>query len=140
MQEALQVAEEASLDLVEVAPQESPPVCKVLDYGKERYEARKKLHNAKRKQKRIVVKEVKFRPVTDIGDYDTKLKKLQQFLKEGNKAKVTMKFRGREAKHSELGEEMLRRVERDLVDFAVVEQEPTQEGKQMIMLLAPARK
>ena len=108
-----------------------------MDYGKFRYSTSKKLHDAKRKQKQIVVKEIKFRPGTDIGDYDVKLNKLRQFLSDGNKTKVTMRFRGREMAHQTLGLEMLKRVENDLSEIAVVEQEPLMEGRQMVMLLAP---
>ncbi len=139
LQEALNFAQEAELDLVEIAPNSAPPVCRVMDYGKYRYSASKKQHDAKRKQKQIVVKEIKFRPGTDIGDYDVKLGRLQKFLKEGNKTKVTMRFRGREVEHKSLGFEMLNRVEQDLVDLAVVEQEPMMEGRQMVMLLAPIK-
>ncbi len=132
-------AENAALDLVEIAANANPPVCRVMDYGKYRYAASKKQHSAKRRQKQIVIKEVKFRPGTDIGDYDVKLGRLKKFLTAGNKTKVTMRFRGREMDHPELGRQMLSRVEHDLAEIAVVEQEPAMEGRQMIMLLAPHR-
>ena len=137
--EAQEFAVNADLDLVEISPQSNPPVCRVMDYGKFRYLTSKKQHDAKRKQKQIVVKEIKFRPGTDVGDYDVKLNRLKKFLEEGNKTRVTMRFRGREVTHPELGLEMLNRVKRDLEEFAVVEQEPVLEGRQMVMLLAPTK-
>lgn len=136
---ALEFAEAAALDLVEIAPNAEPPVCRVMDYGKYRYAASKKQHHAKRRQKQIIVKEVKFRPSTDVGDYDVKLGRLKKFLQAGNKTKVTLRFRGREMTHPELGRSMLSRVEQDLADIAVVEQEPIMEGRQMVMLLAPQK-
>ncbi|MYI89053.1 MAG: translation initiation factor IF-3 [Gammaproteobacteria bacterium] len=139
LDQALEFAEEAVLDLVEIAPNAEPPVCRVMDYGKYRYAASKKQHHAKRRQKQIIVKEVKFRPGTDIGDYDVKLGRLKKFLQAGNKTKVTLRFRGREMNHPELGRSMLSRVEQDLADIAVVEQEPVMEGRQMVMLLAPQK-
>ena len=139
MDQALEFAEEAVLDLVEIAPNAEPPVCRVMDYGKYRYAASKKQHHAKRRQKQIIVKEVKFRPGTDVGDYDVKLGRLKKFLEAGNKTKVTLRFRGREMNHPELGRSMLSRVEQDLADIAVVEQEPVMEGRQMVMLLAPQK-
>ena len=137
--EAKSYALEADLDLVEISPTSNPPVCRVMDYGKFRYLTSKKQHDARRKQKQIVVKEIKFRPGTDIGDYDVKLNRLRKFLEEGNKTRVTMRFRGREVTHPKLGLEMLERVKNDLAELAVVEQEPVLEGRQMIMLLAPVR-
>ncbi len=137
--QALEFAEEAVLDLVEIAPNAEPPVCRVMDYGKYRYAASKKQHHAKRRQKQIIVKEVKFRPGTDVGDYDVKLGRLKKFLQAGNKTKVTLRFRGREMNHPELGRSMLSRVEQDLANIAVVEQEPVMEGRQMVMLLAPQK-
>lgn len=137
--QALEFAEAAVLDLVEIAPNAEPPVCRVMDYGKYRYAASKKQHHAKRRQKQIIVKEVKFRPSTDVGDYDVKLGRLKKFLQAGNKTKVTLRFRGREMTHPELGRSMLSRVEQDLADIAVVEQEPIMEGRQMVMLLAPQK-
>lgn len=139
MDQALEFAEEAVLDLVEIAPNAEPPVCRVMDYGKYRYAASKKQHHAKRRQKQIIVKEVKFRPGTDVGDYDVKLGRLKKFLQAGNKTKVTLRFRGREMNHPELGRSMLSRVEQDLADIAIVEQEPVMEGRQMVMLLAPQK-
>ena len=139
LDQALEFAEEAVLDLVEIAPNAEPPVCRVMAYGKYRYAASKKQHHAKRRQKQIIVKEVKFRPGTDIGDYDVKLGRLKKFLQAGNKTKVTLRFRGREMNHPELGRSMLSRVEQDLADIAVVEQEPVMEGRQMVMLLAPQK-
>jgi translation initiation factor IF-3 len=138
--EALQMAEEAGLDLVEVSPTADPPVCRIMDYGKFVYEQHKKSHAAKRKQKQIEVKEVKFRPGTEDGDYQVKLRNLTRFLTEGDKAKITLRFRGRELLHMELGREMLRRIQADLGELAVVESFPRLEGKQMVMLLAPKKK
>lgn len=135
--DALRRAEEAGLDLVEISPNAAPPVCRIMDFGKYQYEESKRKHAAKRKQKQIQVKEVKFRPGTDIGDYQTKLRNLIRFLSEGNKAKITLRFRGRELAHQELGVEMLKRLENDLKDFGLVEQHPRMEGKQMVMVLNP---
>ena len=139
MAEAQKFALEAELDLVEISPNAHPPVCRVMDYGKFRYLTSKKQHDARRKQKQIVVKEIKFRPSTDIGDYDVKLNRLKKFLESGNKTRVTMRFRGREVTHPKLGLEMLDRVKDDLAEIAVVEQEPVLEGRQMVMLLAPTK-
>jgi translation initiation factor IF-3 len=139
LEEALSKAEEAGLELVEISPNAEPPVCRIMDYGKYQYEASKALHAAKKKQKQIQVKEVKFRPGTDIGDYKVKLRNLIRFLENGDKAKVTMRFRGREMAHQELGLDMLKRVEADLQDYAVVEQFPKLEGRQMVMVLQPKR-
>ncbi|MEM7196564.1 MAG: translation initiation factor IF-3 [Pseudomonadota bacterium] len=139
LNEALSAAEEAGLDLVEISPNADPPVCRVMDYGKFLYNASKKRQEAKKKQKQITVKEVKFRPGTDIGDYDVKLRNLTRFLSAGNKAKVTMRFRGREMAHRELGLQMLQRVEEDLSEIAIVEQAATMEGRQMVMVMAPRR-
>ncbi len=138
--EALRLAEEANVDLVEIAPLAVPPVCKLMDYGKFRYREQKKEHEAKRKQKQIQVKEIKFRPGTDEGDYKIKLQKLIDFLDEGDKAKVTLRFRGREMAHKEFGERLLDRVRKDLDAHGVVEQFPKLEGRQMVMVLAPKRK
>ncbi|MDR3428073.1 MULTISPECIES: translation initiation factor IF-3 [Silvimonas] len=140
LQEALSKAEEAELDLVEIAPNATPPVCRIMDYGKYKYEKSKKDHAAKLKQKQIQVKEVKFRPGTDENDYQVKLKNLIRFLTEGDKAKITLRFRGREMAHQEIGMAQLKRVEADLVDLAVVEQFPRLEGRQMVMMLAPKKK
>ena len=140
VQEALRLAEEANVDLVEIAPLANPPVCKLMDYGKFRYREQKKAHEAKLKQKQIQVKEIKFRPGTDEGDYKIKLGKLVQFLEEGDKAKVTLRFRGREMAHKEFGERLLERVRKDLDAVGLVEQFPRLEGRQMVMVLAPKKK
>jgi translation initiation factor IF-3 len=138
--EALRLAEEQNVDLVEIAPLANPPVCKLMDYGKFRYREQKKAHEAKLKQKQIQVKEIKFRPGTDEGDYKIKLNKLVQFLEEGDKAKVTLRFRGREMAHKEFGERLLERVRKDLDAVGMVEQFPKLEGRQMVMVLAPKKK
>jgi translation initiation factor IF-3 len=138
--EALKLAEESNVDLVEIAPLANPPVCKLMDYGKFRYREQKKEHEAKRKQKQIQVKEIKFRPGTDEGDYKIKLGKLTQFLEEGDKAKVTLRFRGREMAHKEFGERLLERVRKDLDAIGLVEQFPRLEGRQMVMVLSPKKK
>jgi translation initiation factor IF-3 len=138
--EALAMAETAELDLVEIAPQAKPPVCKVMDYGKFKYRESKKRHEAKLKQKQIQVKEIKFRPRTDEGDYLIKVRNLIRFLEEGDKAKVTLRFRGREMAHQELGARLLERVKQDLDPYAVVEQFPKMEGRQMVMVLSPKKK
>lgn len=139
-EDAMERASDESLDLVEISPNADPPVCRVMDYGKFLYNASKKKQEARKKQKQIVVKEVKFRPGTDVGDYDVKIKRLAKFLQEGNKAKVTLRFRGREMAHQELGMKMLKRVESDLEEYATVEQHPRMEGRQMVMVLNPIRK
>ena len=138
--EALRLAEEANVDLVEIAPLANPPVCKLMDYGKFRYREQKKAHEAKLKQKQIQVKEIKFRPGTDEGDYKIKVGKLVQFLEEGDKAKVTLRFRGREMAHQEFGVRLLERVRKDLEPIAIIEQFPRLEGRQMVMVLAPKKK
>jgi translation initiation factor IF-3 len=138
--EALRLAEEKDVDLVEIAPLAKPPVCKLMDYGKFRYREQKKAHEAKLKQKQIQVKEIKFRPGTDEGDYQVKLGKLVQFLTEGDKAKVTLRFRGREMAHQEFGLRLLERVKADLEEHGIVEQFPRLEGRQMVMVLAPKKK
>jgi len=137
--EALRLAEEANVDLVEIAPLANPPVCKLMDYGKFRYREQKKAHEAKLKQKQIQVKEVKFRPGTDEGDYKIKLRNLIRFLGEGDKAKITLRFRGREMAHQEFGIRLLERIRGDLEPHAIVEQFPRLEGRQMVMLLAPKK-
>jgi translation initiation factor IF-3 len=137
--EARQIAGEASLDLVEISPNAEPPVCRVMDYGKFRFEESKKLQSARKKQKQIQVKEIKFRPGTDIGDYKIKLRKLTEFLEEGDRVKVTLRFRGREMAHQELGLELLQRVKADLEPHGTVEQEPKMEGRLMVMVLAPKK-
>ncbi|GGP25328.1 translation initiation factor IF-3 [Silvimonas amylolytica] len=138
--DALAKAEEAELDLVEIAPNATPPVCRIMDYGKYKYEKSKKDHAAKLKQKQIQVKEIKLRPGTDENDYQVKLKSLVRFLGEGDKAKITLRFRGREMAHQEIGMAQLKRLEADLVELAVVEQFPRLEGRQMVMMLAPKKK
>jgi len=138
--EALRLAEEADVDLVEIAPTAQPPVVRLMDYGKFKYQEQKKAHEAKLKQKVIQVKEVKIRPGTDDGDYNVKLKNLRRFLEEGDKAKVTLRFRGREMAHQELGMQMLERLRLDLDEMSLVEQMPKLEGRQMVMILAPKKK
>ena len=139
IEDANNMASEASLDLVEISPNAEPPVCRIMDYGKFRFEENKKLQVAKKKQKQTQVKEIKFRPGTDIGDYNIKLRKLIAFLEEGDRTKVTLRFRGREMAHQELGLELLQRVKADLEEYGTVEQEPKMEGRLMVMVLAPNR-
>ena len=134
------MAEDTGLDLVEIAPTAQPPVCRLMDYGKFRYQESKKKHEAKLKQKQVQIKEVKFRPNTDDGDYNIKLRNLIGFLEEGDKAKVTLRFRGREMAHQEFGIRLLERVRDDLLVHAVVEQFPRMEGRQMVMVLSPKKK
>ena len=134
------MAQEAEVDLVEIAPTAKPPVCRLMDYGKYKYRESKKQHEAKLKQKQIQVKEVKFRPGTDDGDYQIKVRNLVRFLTEGDKTKITLRFRGREMSHQELGVALLRRVQTDLLEHGVVEQFPKMEGRQMVMVLAPKKK
>ena len=138
--EAIQYAEENGLDLVEVSPTAEPPVCRVMDFGKYLFEVNKKQQSARKKQKQIQVKEVKFRPTTDEGDYQIKLRNLTRFLQEGDKTKVTLRFRGREMAHQEFGIRLLERVKADLLEFGVVEQFPKMEGRQLVMVMAPAKK
>ncbi len=137
---ANKLAEEAELDLVEIAPTANPPVCRVMDYGKFKYRESKKQHEARLKQKQIVVKEVKFRPGTDEGDYKIKLRNLTRFLEEGDKTKITLRFRGREMAHQEFGMRLLERVKGDLEAVGVVEQWPKMEGRQLVMVLGPKKK
>tara|TARA_B100001250_G_C19816912_1_gene799010 strand:- start:4686 stop:5120 length:435 start_codon:yes stop_codon:yes gene_type:complete len=139
LNEAIEQAQSSGLDLVEVSPNSDPPVCRVMDYGKFVFEQNKKAQVAKRKQKQIQVKEIKFRPVTDEGDYQVKLKNIIKFLVSGDKAKVTMRFRGREMAHQQIGLDLLRRVEKDLLEVGIVEQQPEMEGRQMIMIFSPKR-
>ena len=134
------MAQEAGLDLVEIVPNGKPPVCRIMDYGKFRFDESKKAAVARKKQKQVQVKEIKFRPGTDEGDYKIKLKKLIEFLNEGDKAKITVRFRGREMAQRELGMEVLKRVELDLTELGVVEQHAKLEGRQMVMVLAPKKK
>lgn len=138
--QARQMAAEAELDLVEISPNAKPPVCRIMDYGKFRFDQAKKQQEARKKQKQIQVKEVKFRPGTDEGDYQVKLRNLIRFLTEGDKAKVTLRFRGREMAHQDLGMNLLKRVETDLVPHGTVEQRPRMEGRQMVMTIAPIKK
>ncbi len=138
--EAIQYATEAGMDLVEVSPTAEPPVCRVMDFGKYLFEINKKQQTARKKQKQIQVKEVKFRPTTDEGDYQIKLRNLTRFLTEGDKAKVTLRFRGRELLHQELGIDILERIKADLTELAQIEQFPRLEGKQMVMILGPKKK
>lgn len=138
--DALRLAEEKDVDLVEIAPTAQPPVCRLMDYGKFKYQEQKKAHEAKLKQKIVQVKEVKFRPGTDDGDYNVKLRNLKGFLEDGDRAKITLRFRGREMAHQELGARMLERLKVDLEEVAQVEQMPKMEGRQMIMMLAPKKK
>jgi translation initiation factor IF-3 len=137
IQAALAKAQEAGLDLVEIAPNSTPPVCKILDYGKYKYQAQKKAAEARKKQKIVEVKEIKIRPMIDDHDYDVKMRSMRRFFEEGDKVKVTLRFRGREMAHQELGAKLLDRVRDDTAKLAKVEQEPKMEGRQMIMVLAP---
>jgi translation initiation factor IF-3 len=139
IRQALAMAEEAGVDLVEIAPTAKPPVCRIMDFGKFKYHEAKKAHEAKLKQKQIQVKEIKFRPGTDEGDYQIKLRNLIRFLGDGDKAKVTLRFRGREMAHQEFGIRLLERVRSDLEPYSQVEQFPKLEGRQMIMVLAPKK-
>jgi translation initiation factor IF-3 len=138
--EAFRLAEEANVDLVEIAPNAVPPVCRLMDYGKFKYSEQKKQHEAKLKQKIIQVKEVKFRPGTDEGDYSIKLRNLIKFLEEGDKTKITLRFRGREMAHQDIGQRMLERLRGDLEPYGLVEQFPKLEGRQMIMIVGPKKK
>jgi translation initiation factor IF-3 len=138
--QALQLALDAALDLVEVSPTAEPPVVRVMDFGKYLFEQNKKAHSAKRKQKQIQVKEVKFRPGTEEADYQVKLRNLIRFLTEGDKAKVTLRFRGREMAHQDIGRKLLQRVSGDLAEHAVIEQNPLMEGRQMVMVFSPKKK
>lgn len=140
IRQALVMAEEAELDLVEIAPMAKPPVCKIMDFGKFKYQEAKKAHEAKLKQKQVQVKEVKFRPGTDENDYQIKLRNVTKFIGEGDKAKITLRFRGREMAHQEIGMRMLERIKADLEAVAQVEQFPKMEGRQLIMVLAPTKK
>jgi len=134
------MAQQADLDLVEIAPQADPPVCRVMDYGKFRFEQNKRQQSARKKQKQVQVKEIKFRPGTDIGDYQVKLRNLIRFLEGGDKAKVSLRYRGREMAHQELGMQLMNRVAQDLEEYGVVEQAAKMEGRQLTMVLAPKKK
>ena len=140
IEEAKKLAYEADLDLVEISPNADPPVCKIMNYGKYQFEQNKKLAVARKKQKQIQIKEIKFRPGTDEGDYQVKLKSLVKFLNEGDKTKITLRYRGRELAHRELGMDVLKRLEKDLDDLATIEQFPKMEGRQMVMVMAPKKK
>ena len=138
--DALRQAESAGLDLVEVAPNADPPVCRIMDYGKFVFETNKKAQSARRKQKQTQIKEVKFRPGTEEGDYQVKLRNLIRFLSHGDKTKVTLRFRGREMAHQELGAQLLKRVQSDLTEYGTIEQHPQMEGRQMVMVIAPKKR
>ena len=138
--EALRMAEDVGLDLVEIQPTADPPVCRIMDFGKFKFEQQKKAHAARRKTKQVEIKELKFRPTTEVGDYDIKLRNLKRFLEEGDKVKVTVRFKGREMAHMELGEAMVKRIQRDIVEEAVIESFPRFEGRQMVMMIAPKKK
>ena len=138
--DAIRMAEESDVDLVEIAPQAAPPVAKLMDYGKFRYQEQKKAAEAKSKQKQVQIKEIKFRPGTDDGDYNVKLKNLTRFLEDGDKCKVTLRFRGREMAHQDIGARLLERVRNDLEEIGQVEQMPKMEGRQMVMMIAPRKK
>ncbi|MBC8212453.1 MAG: translation initiation factor IF-3 [Gammaproteobacteria bacterium] len=140
IQDALQAAVDAEMDLVEIVPNAKPPVCRLMDYGKFRFQQKKKLHDQRKKQRQIQIKEIKFRPGTEEGDYQVKLKKLTEFLEIGDRAKVTVRFRGREMAHMELGRDLLKRVGDDLQEIATVDQYPQAQGRQMTMLLVPKKK
>jgi translation initiation factor IF-3 len=136
---ALELAKEEELDLVEIVPNQTPPVCRIMDYGKFRFDNQKKAHAAKKKQKQTQVKEIKFRPNTEEADYQVKLKSITKFLNGGDKAKITMRFRGREIAHQMIGREVLDRVQKDLDEIGIVEQIPLFEGRQMVMVIAPKK-
>ncbi len=138
--EGLQLAQAASLDLVEIQPNGDPPVCRIMDWGKFRFEQQKKANLAKKKQKQVEIKELKFRPTTDDGDYQIKLRNLRRFIGEGDKVKITIRFRGRELAHAELGEAMAKKLEADLIEEVTIESRPRLEGRQMVMMVAPKRK
>ncbi|HEU4857527.1 MAG TPA: translation initiation factor IF-3 [Rhodanobacteraceae bacterium] len=138
--EALAMAEEAGLDLVEIQPTAEPPVCRIMDFGKFKFEQQKKANAARKKSKQVEIKEVKFRPTTDIGDYNIKLRNMQRFLEDGDKVKVNIRFRGREMRHQELGMELARRVQNDIVELGTVDQFPRMEGRQMTMMISPKKK
>ena len=137
IRQAMMMAEEANLDLVEISPDAKPPVCKILDYGKFKFQEQKKAAEARKKQKVIEIKEIKMRPMIDDHDYDVKLKAIRRFFEDGDKVKITLRFRGREMAHQELGQQLLDRVKKDTVEIAKVESEPRFEGRQIVMVLAP---
>ncbi|MBN8887932.1 MAG: translation initiation factor IF-3 [Rudaea sp.] len=138
--EALNMAAELGLDLVEIQPTADPPVCRIMDYGKFKFEQQKKAHAAKRKTKQVEIKELKFRPSTEDGDYNVKMRNMKRFLEEGDKVKVVVRFKGREMAHTELGEQMVKRIQADVAEEAVVESFPRFEGRQMVMMVAPKKK
>ena len=138
--EAMDMAAEQDVDLVEISPTAKPPVCKLMDFGKFKYEQAKKRDEAKKKQKQVQIKEIKFRPGSDDGDYNIKMRNINRFLEDGDKVKVTLRFRGREMAHQELGAQLLKRVEADLAEVGSVEQFPKMEGRQMVMMIAPKKK
>ncbi|MBW3550887.1 MAG: translation initiation factor IF-3 [Proteobacteria bacterium] len=138
--EALSLAQEDGLDLVEIQPHGDPPVCRIMDFGKYKFDLQKKANLAKKKQNKVEIKEIKFRPVTDEGDYQIKLRKMREFLEEGDKLKVNIRFRGREMSHQELGREMAARIETDLGEDIVIESRPRLEGRQMVMMIAPKKR
>ena len=140
IRQAMQMAEETGVDLVEIAPLAQPPVCRIMDYGKFKYQEQKRQHEQKLKQKQVQVKEVKLRPGTDENDYQIKLRNMTRFLQEEDKVKVTLRFRGREMAHQEIGMRQIERIKVDLAEFAIVEQMPKMEGRQMVMILAPSKK
>ena len=140
IQDALQAAVDAEMDLVEIVPNAKPPVCRLMDYGKFRFQQKKKLHDQRKKQRQVQIKEIKYRPGTEEGDYQVKLKKLTQFIEIGDRCKVTVRFRGREMAHMELGRDLLKRVEEDMKELANVDQYPQSMGRQMTMLLVPKKK
>ena len=140
IEEAMKKASAASLDLVQLANDSEHPVCKLMDYGKHLFDKKKQKSASKKKQKRTQIKEIKFRPGTEENDYQIKLKSITRFIQDGDKAKITMRFRGREMMHQDLGLELLKRIEMDLSDQAVVEQEPQSEGRQLVMVMSPAKK
>jgi len=138
--QALSLAEESELDLVEIQPNADPPVCKIMDFGKFRFEQQKKANEAKKRSHQVEIKELKFRPVTDEGDYQIKLRNMRRFLEEGDKVKVNIRFRGREMSHQELGRTMAQRIEADLGEDVIIESRPRLEGRQMVMMIAPKKK
>ena len=138
--EAMNMAEEAGLDLVEIVPNADPPVCRIMDFGKFKFEQQKKAHAAKRKTKQVEIKELKFRPSTEDGDYNVKMRNLRRFLEEGDKVKIVVRFKGREMAHTELGEAMVKRIQADVLEEAVIESFPRFEGRQMVMMIAPKKR
>ena len=138
--EALALAHDAGMDLVEIQPNGDPPVCRIMDYGKYKFEAQKKQQAAKKKQKQVEIKEVKFRPVTDVGDYQIKLRNMLRFLDEGDKVKVTIRFRGREMSHQDLGRTLVQKIQEDVAEVALIESYPRLEGRQMTMMIGPKKK